>query len=79
MTINPLSSPNDVKLVNSGQDCRGWSVVDALGTELGTVSEMLVDKELERVTTVVLESAMRLAVSEISLRDGRAVIPTLAV
>jgi len=79
MTVEPLSNLDDVKLVNSGQDCRGWSVVDALGTELGTVSEMLVDKEHERVTTAVLGSGMRLAVSEISLRDGRAVIPTLAV
>lgn len=73
MAIKQLSELDDYKLTNSEQDCRGWSVVNAAGTQIGTVREMLVDKERERVTAVVLDSGVEIPVNEISLHDGRVV------
>ncbi len=70
MAIKQLSELDDYKLSNSEQDCRGWHVVNASGTRIGTVHEMLVDEERERVTAVVLDSGVQIPVNEISLRDG---------
>ncbi|NDP40628.1 MAG: PRC-barrel domain containing protein [Rhodoferax sp.] len=73
MAIKKLSELDDYKLTNSEQDCRGWRVVNASGTQIGTVREMLVDEERERVTEVVLDSGVHIPVNEISLRDGKVV------
>lgn len=73
MAIKQLSELDDYKLTNSEQDCRGWCVVTESGTQIGTVREMLVDKERERVTAVVLDSGAQIPVHEISLRDGKVV------
>jgi len=72
MANKQLSELDDYKLTNSEQDCRGWCVVNASVTPIGTVREMLVDEERERVTAVVLDSGAQIPVHEISLRDGRA-------
>ena len=41
---------------------------------MGTVREMLVDEERERVTAVVLDTGVQIAVSEITLLDGLVVV-----
>lgn len=70
MAIKQLSKLDDYTLVSNEQDCRGWSVVTESGTQIGTVLELLIDKERECVTAVVLDSGAQIPVNEISLRDG---------
>ena len=45
MAIKPLAELEDFELLDSDQDCRGWTVVDAAGRRVGTVSDMLADTE----------------------------------
>lgn len=71
MAFKSLSELDDYQLANSDQDCRGWDVVNASGTRVGTVREMLVDTESERVTALELDSGAQIPVNVISLRDGR--------
>jgi uncharacterized protein (TIGR02271 family) len=71
MAIRPLKELDDYQLTNSDQDCRGWSVVDPAGNHVGTVNEMLVDTDAERVTSLVLESGDVIPVESVSLRDGQ--------
>lgn len=71
MAIRPLKELDDCQLVNSDQDCRGWSVVDPAGNRIGTVSEMLVDTDANRVTSLVLEAGEVIPVELVSLRDGK--------
>jgi uncharacterized protein (TIGR02271 family) len=73
MAFKSLSELDDYQLTNSDQDCRGWDVVNASGTQIGTVREMLVDTEVERVAALELDSGAQILVNEISLRDGRVV------
>ncbi len=77
MAIKQLSELDDYKLSDSEQDCRGWCVVNASGTQIGTVREMLVDEERERVTVLVLDSGAQIPVNEVSLRDGEVVIANI--
>lgn len=73
MAFKSLSELDDYKLSDSDQDCRGWDVVNASGTQIGKVREMLVDTERERVTALELDSGAQIPASEISLSDGRVV------
>jgi sporulation protein YlmC with PRC-barrel domain len=73
MAFKTLSELDDYQLTHSEQDCRGWDVVNASGTQIGTVREMLVDTESERVTALELDSGAQIPVNDISLRDGRVV------
>ena len=73
MAYKSLAELDDYQLTNSDQDCRGWDVVDAAGAPIGTVDEMLVDTESERVAALRLDSGAQIPVNEISLRDGRVV------
>lgn len=45
MALQPLAELKDFQLVDSDQDCRGWTVRDAAGQQVGTVRDMLVDTE----------------------------------
>jgi sporulation protein YlmC with PRC-barrel domain len=78
MAFKSLSELDDYQLARNEQDCRGWDVVNAAGTRIGTVRDMLVDTENERVTALELDSGARLPVNEVSLRDGRVAIKGLA-
>jgi sporulation protein YlmC with PRC-barrel domain len=74
MAIRPLSELDNYKLSHTEQDCCGWHVVNASGIQIGTVQDMLVDTEHERVTAVVLESGVQIPVEEITLLDGLVVV-----
>lgn len=71
MAIRPLNELDDCQLVNSDQDCRGWSVIGPAGTVVGTVREMLVDTDAERVTSLVLDKGDAVPVGSVVLRDGK--------
>lgn len=62
-------SESDYELVNKDQDIRGWKVVDSSGAELGTVIEMIIDTDAERVDQLVLGSGREVAVRDVRLGD----------
>ncbi|MGI9034881.1 MAG: YsnF/AvaK domain-containing protein [Pyrinomonadaceae bacterium] len=72
--IIPYSKQDEYDLVNSGQNCLGWTVVDQAGNEIGTVTEMLINTETETVDSIVVNNARRIAASDIALRDKRVVV-----
>lgn len=71
MAIRPLNELDDYQLADSDQDCRGWSVLGPAGNQIGRVSEMLVDTDTERVTSLVLDNGDVIPVATVSLRDGK--------
>ena len=74
MAIKPLAELEDFNLVNSDQDCRGWAAMDASGTRVGTVKEMLVDTDRELVTALVLDNGQQVPVRAVSLKDGKVIV-----
>jgi hypothetical protein len=74
MAIKRLLELDDYQLSHNDQDCRGWHCVNAMGIQIGTVSEMLVDEESERVIAVVLDTGVEIPASEITLLDGLVVV-----
>jgi len=74
MAIKPLAELDDFDLVNSDQDCRGWTVVDPSGKPLGTVSDMLVDTDRESVVMLKLDSGATAMTRDVSLKDGTVVM-----
>lgn len=74
MAIKPLAELDDFDLVNSGQDCRGWAVMDASGARVGTVKEMLVDTDRELVTALVLDNGQQVPARAVSLKDGTVIV-----
>ena len=74
MAILYYSQQDEFDLVNTGQDCMGWSVVDQAGTPIGTVTEMLIDPDAEMVDSILVDRKKRIPAGDIALRDGRVVV-----
>ncbi len=74
MAILYYSQQDEFDLVNTGQDCMGWSVVDQAGTPIGTVTEMLIDPDAEMVDSILVDRKKRISAGDIALRDGRVVV-----
>ncbi len=74
MAIVYYSQQDEYDLVNSGQDCMGWTVVDQAGNQLGTVSEMLINTDAEMVDSILIDRKKRISASDFTLRDGRVVV-----
>lgn len=74
MAILYYSQQDEFDLVNTGQDCMGWTVVDQAGTTIGTVTEMLVDPDAEMVDSILVDRKKRIPAGDIALRDGRVVV-----
>lgn len=70
MVLTPLAELEDFQLVDVDQDCRGWSVHDADGRDIGTVRELLVDTERQRVTVLLLDSGLQLPAAAVAFKDG---------
>lgn len=73
MSIVAYSQQNEYDLVNSGQDCMGWTVVDQAGNELGEVEEMLIETDEMRVDSIIVRG-VRIPAENIALRDGKVVV-----
>ncbi len=58
-------------MADSDQDCRGWPLLNPAGKQVGTVRDMLVDTDGERVTALVLDSGTQVPAEAVSLDDGR--------
>ncbi|MDQ3713963.1 MAG: PRC-barrel domain-containing protein, partial [Acidobacteriota bacterium] len=74
MAILYYSQQDEFDLVNTGQDCMGWSVVDQAGTPIGTVTEMLIEPDAEMVDSILVDRKKRIPAGDIALRDGRVVV-----
>lgn len=74
MALIPLAELEDFQLVDSDQDCRGWPVLDAAGRQVGSVREMLVDTDGERVAALVLDSGVQILAEAVSFNDGRVLL-----
>ncbi len=74
MARAPLSQLDDWELDHESQDLRGHRLVDERGALLGTVREMIVDTDAERVDAIVLDDGAEYPVSTFEIRDGTAVL-----
>lgn len=69
MQARKLSELPDWKLHDSDQDVRGQVLKTASGASLGTIRDMMVDTEAERVESVVLEDGRAFPVEGLELRE----------
>ena len=73
MAIVAYSQQDEFDLVNSGQDCMGWTVTDQAGNDIGKVTEMLIETDEMRVDSIMVQGGVRIPAENIALRDGRVV------
>ncbi len=64
-----LSQLDDYELVYDNQDVRGWDVLDAAGSRVGSVRDFLVDLRRDRVAAIVLDTGKQHPVEHISIGD----------
>jgi uncharacterized protein (TIGR02271 family) len=69
MATVELSRSDEWELENESQDVRGWDVVDGNGQRVGTVRELIIDTDQERVTTLVLDSGQQVSARAVRLDD----------
>ncbi len=74
MAIVAYSHQDEFDLVNSGQDCMGWAVVDQTGNEIGKVTEMLIESDEMKVDSILVSGGARIQAENFALRDGRVVV-----
>jgi len=74
MAIVYYSQQDEYDLVNTGQDCMGWTVVDQAGNEIGAVTEMLIDTDRQMVDSILIDRRKRIPAQDFALRDGRVVV-----
>ena len=74
MSIVAYSQQKEFDLVNIGQDCMGWTVVDQTGSDIGKVTEMLIETDEMHVDSIMVEGGVRIPAENIALRDGRVVV-----
>lgn len=65
-----LSEADDWELEDESQDVRGWTVRDATGTDLGTVTELIANTDSKRVESIVLDTGDEYPARDVELRDG---------
>lgn len=74
MARAPLSRLEDWELDHQTQDLRNHMLVDERGTPIGTIREMIVDTDAERVASIVLENGTEYPVSAFEIRNGTAIL-----
>jgi uncharacterized protein (TIGR02271 family) len=74
MAVVYYTQQDEYDLVNSGQDCMGWTVVDQAGTEIGKVTEMLINTDTEMVDSILVDRKKRIAAKDFALNDKRVVV-----
>lgn len=68
----PLSEADHWKLENSSQDLRGQPLLSREGESLGTVREMIINRERERVAALILSDGRTVPIDQVELRDNSA-------
>jgi uncharacterized protein (TIGR02271 family) len=74
MAIVYYTQQNEFDLVNSGQDCIGWTAVDQAGNKIGEVTEMLINVETEMVDSILIDRKKRIAAQDFSLNSKQVVV-----
>ncbi len=74
MAIVYYTQQDEFDLVNSGQDCIGWTVVDQAGSKIGEVSEMLISVEQEKVDSILVNGGKRIDARDFSLVNNQVVV-----
>lgn len=74
MAVVYYTQQDEYDLVNSGQDCIGWTVVDQSGKEMGKVTEMLINTDTEMVDSVLVDRKKRVPAQDFQLRDNQVVV-----
>lgn len=70
MTRIRLSNTDDWALKFDDQDVRGYDALDADGNRVGTVDDMIVNTDEERVDAVLLDDGTEYPAHELSIGDG---------
>ena len=85
MAVTPLSDLKDWQLANDHQDIRGKRLVDTTGKVLGTIEELIVNTDAERVDSVRTErgdlfpvGALEVGDVDVVFQGVRSVGPTTA-
>jgi hypothetical protein len=71
--FDKLDALSNWKLVNEDQDLRGRDLYDPHGAKIGTIDDMLVDTEAERVLAFRLKDGRAGAVERLELLPDRAI------
>ncbi len=61
-------------LVYDEQDARGREAVDASGTRLGTVTDMVADTDAERIVALVLDNGTEIDADRVELQNDRVIV-----
>ena len=69
MAVTPLSDLHEWQLAESRQDLRGRRLIDSSGKMLGTIDQMMVNTEAERVDSVRTESGDLYPVGALEIRS----------
>ena len=74
MSIIAYSKQDEYDLVNSNQDCMGWTVVDQTGNVIGKVTEINIDTNAEMVSGVIVDNAQHIPAPDFALQNGKVVV-----
>lgn len=74
MALVLLSKQDDYGLTHSEQDCRGWTVSDTAGNQLGKCTDMVIDTEAEHVDSIILDNGAQIPAADITLRNGAVLV-----
>jgi hypothetical protein len=70
MAIGTLRELDDWTLEDDEQDIVGWPLVDDAGGEYGTVRDLIVDTDQERVVEIVTDREVRVDPRSVEIGDG---------
>ncbi len=74
MAVVYYTKQDEYDLVNSGQDCIGWTVVDQAGNKIGEATEMLINTDTEMVDSILIDNKKRIAAQDFSLNNKQVVV-----
>lgn len=73
MPVAPLSDLRDWELAEGRQDLRGRLLIDEQGKPLGTIEQLMVNTEAERVDSVRTDTGELYPVGALEIRDDTVV------
>jgi hypothetical protein len=69
MAVTPLSDLQDWELVDGRQDLRGRRLRDSTGKVLGTIDQMMVNTDAERIDSIRSDTGEVYPVGALEIRD----------
>lgn len=78
MALRRLSQLDDWQLVHDDQDIRGHTMMDAEGHPIGTVDDLIVNTDTERVEMIVLDDGTEYDADAIEIDDRQAYLKDTA-